>query len=357
MKLSTLAALWLLIAPVNAFSGISSGGTSVTGAADRAASAAEKQGKEIMSATESDKRQPIVFAVFAEDETELSHALILAESIRTFAGTYSDAPIWIYLPQSLVDADPSIHARATAQTAEIKISDAPEASLRFYYARKTFAAAAAETEADGKTALLVWMDEDTVVLTEPTELLLPESAAFGYRPVMHNRSGSLYSKPPDEFWSRLYEVLNVPEEALFPMVTPADRQTIRPYFNAGLLVVRPERGLLREWVEDFRELYRNRFFVDMCANDVKWRIFLHQTALVGPPLRKLKRDEMVELSDRCNYPIFFKAMYGAEKEFDRLDGIVTLRYDVYFQNPDSDWADKLQGPDRVIAWLREHLGR
>ena len=114
MKLSTLAALWLLVAPLNAFPCVLSGGTSATGTADRAASAVEKQGKETMSDTESDKRWPIVFGVFAEDETELSHALILAESIRTFAGAYSSAPIWIYLPQSLADADPSIHARAAA---------------------------------------------------------------------------------------------------------------------------------------------------------------------------------------------------------------------------------------------------
>jgi hypothetical protein len=139
------------------------------------------------------------------------------------------------------------------------------------------------------------------------------------------------------------------------MTTPADRQVINAYFNAGLLVVRPERGILRGWGEGFRELCRDPELTAMCRESVDNRIFLHQTALVGAVLHRLSRDEMIELPDTYNYPMFFKRMYGAKSEFDSLGDVVTLRYDVYFRNPEPDWADQLKGPSQQLEWLKGHL--
>jgi hypothetical protein len=186
--------------------------------------------------------------------------------------------------------------------------------------------------------------------------MLAGGKSLGYRPVMHQNIGSLYSEKPDEFWTRLYRDLSVPEAAVFPMKTVADGKTLRPYFNAGLLVVKPERGILRKWAGCFTVLYRDPVLVGMCGRDERTRVFLHQAALAGAILSLLSKDEMVQLSDRCNYPIFFKEMYGAEREFDTIDGVVTLRYDVYFQNPAPDWAEKLKGPAATVSWLKERLG-
>ena len=55
--------------------------------------------------------------------------------------------------------------------------------------------------------------------------------------------------------------------------------------------------------------------------------------------------------------MFFKAMFGAEKEYDDLTGVVTLRYDYYFQNPAPDWAEQLKGSAEKIAWLKQKLGK
>ena len=40
----------------------------------------------------------IVFATFAQDESELEQALVLAKSLRSFGGDMKDAPFWLYLP-------------------------------------------------------------------------------------------------------------------------------------------------------------------------------------------------------------------------------------------------------------------
>jgi hypothetical protein len=302
-------------------------------------------------------RAPLVFAVFAEDREQLGHALILTESVRTYAGSHHDAPVWVYVPRGLAESEPALAGRLAARKAELRASEAPEDALAFPLSRKVFAAAQAESAAVGRGEVLVWMDEDTIVLREPREFRLAKGVSLAYRPVMHNRTGSLYDRPADVFWARVYQTLSVPESAIFPMVTPADSQTIRAYFNAGLLVVRPERGILRQWAVGFPLLYGDTAIVRMCRQDRVKALFLHQTALVGAVLNRVKRTEMRELPRGYNFPLFFKAMYGARREFDSIAGVVTLRYDAYFQNPAPDWGRKLKGPPETIAWLTERLDR
>jgi hypothetical protein len=302
-------------------------------------------------------RTPLVFAVFAEDDEQLRHALVLTESVRTFAGADRDAPVWVYVPPELAGSRPDLVHGLADLGARVHPSTAPPAALAYPLAAKVFAAARAESAAAGRVEILAWLDEDTVVLQEPREFHLPRRVNLGYRPVMHNRSGTLYAEPVDEFWRRVYERLSVPESAIFPMVTPADSQTIRAYFNAGLLVVRPERGTLRRWAEVFPRLYRDTAIVRICRQDRVRALFLHQAALVGAILGRLERDEMRELSPRYNVPLFFREMYGARREFDSIADVVTLRYDVYFRDPAPDWRERMKGPDAIVAWLTARLGQ
>jgi hypothetical protein len=174
---------------------------------------------------------------------------------------------------------------------------------------------------------------------------------------MHNRSGTLYGQPPNEFWNRIYDKLKIDNSLLFPMVTPADQQKINAYFNAGLLVVRPELGILRAWGESFKVLYEDSVLAKMCENDITHRIFLHQTALVGAVLHSLGQDEMVELSLQYNYPIFFHHQFDATSAFESIEDVVTLRYDIYFRDPDPQWASKLKGDAQKIAWLKARVGK
>jgi hypothetical protein len=140
------------------------------------------------------------------------------------------------------------------------------------------------------------------------------------------------------------------------MVTPADEQTIRAYFNAGLLVVRPENRILRRWGECFATLYGDSVLAEMCDKDIEKRIFIHQTALVGAVLNHLEKDNMLELPQSYNYPLFFHQQYESTGKFDSLEDVITLRYDVYFRNPDPDWNSKLTGPAHLIKWLGNRLG-
>ena len=298
----------------------------------------------------------LLFAVHAGDEEEFRHALVLAESVRAFAGGLADSPVWIYAPPGLAATPAGLPARAAALGVEMHGSEAPRAARAYPFAGKVFAAARAEAAAAEQADLLAWMDEDTVVLREPRALALPAGVDLGYRPVMHRRIGSPYDEPADAFWARVYERLAVPESSVFPVVAPADGAKLRAYFNAGLLVVRPGRGILERWSRAFSALCGDETLAAMCREDRDRALFLHQAALAGAVLASVPRTQMNELPPTYNFPLFFKEQYGALREFDSIDGVVTLRYDVYFRNPAPDWSKRLKGPAEAVAWLKDRLG-
>jgi hypothetical protein len=300
-------------------------------------------------------QRPIIFGTFAESPQQVEHVRLLATSIRTFAGTYKDAPVWLYTPAGLIaEGSDTLKSLATLSV-EVRHCAAPPAALWFFYATKVYAAAQAETDAAGKATILAWLDDDTIVLQQPDEFLLPAGKNLGYRPVMHKNVGLLYNEPMDAFWGRAFSLLGVKESSIFPVITPADGDTLRTYINAGCLAVRPERGLLRKWTECFSALYPDPTLAEMCKQDRAKRIFIHQVALAGAILTHLARDEMVELSDQVNYPIFFESTFGAKRDFRDLSHVVTFRHEAYFKEPAPDWEKQLHGPADRIAWMKEHL--
>jgi len=139
------------------------------------------------------------------------------------------------------------------------------------------------------------------------------------------------------------------------MVTPADQDTIRPYFNAGLLVVRPEEGILRNWEKYFYQLSHDTLIRSMCEQDFLKRLFLHQTALTAAVLNHLNPDQLCLFSDKINYPVFFKEMFGASKEFVDITEAITIRHESYFRDPDPEWHNKLIGSADRIEWIEENL--
>lgn len=299
---------------------------------------------------------PILFATFAESDEQLRDIVVMMESLREFGCSQRFAPLWVYLSEDYTTTDNQLAKQLLSLGAEIRSSSTPKTETELYFVGKVYAAGKAEADALNQASILVWLDSDTLFLDEPTELLLAAGVDLAYRPVMHNRSGSLYSEPPDPFWARIYQKLSLSDNQLFPMVTPADHQEIRAYFNSGLLAVRPEFGIFRKWGDDFTVLHTDSVLADMCAKDVTHKIFLHQTALVGSALNTLKPDQMVELDHRYNYPMLFKEMYGGLEEFDSIDDVVTLRYESYFRDSKLDWDKKLKGPAEKIAWIKSRLG-
>jgi hypothetical protein len=133
------------------------------------------------------------------------------------------------------------------------------------------------------------------------------------------------------------------------MTTPVDRKTIRPYFNAGLLVVRPKAAVLRAWKKAFLKAAADSDLLETCRADKRKLVFLHQAALAGAVLITLPRAAMVELPEDYNYPLNLHEAIPAERRRADLDGLVTLRYDEGARVPELIHASGLRG--KLVDWL------
>ncbi len=297
----------------------------------------------------------LIFAFMAASGNLEPENLILAGSIRAFAGDLCSNPVWVLYP-----AGDSLSEAIRAKLASLDVSlipfDIDQKVLSFPFAGKVYASAFAESLARAETERLVWMDPDTIVIREPKELLLPEGKDLGCRPVHHLLIGSPYDRPPDPFWELIYRNCNVPERAIFPMTTVVDEVMIRPYFNAGLLVVRPEKGLLAAWRDNFQRLYRQPPFEELYEKDERYRIFVHQAALAGTFVSRMERDEIQELSELVNYPLHLHRQHRPERRIKLLNDLVTCRYEnsaVLFG--EGGWRETVQIREPLNSWLDEQL--
>lgn len=278
------------------------------------------------------------------DERE---SLLLARSIRRFGGIYADAPIWILIPRGRSPF--SEKTQAAFQQLEVNLVpfEVPDPVLNFPFGGKVFAAGMAESRVEGGGGLLAWMDSDTFVLREPREFLIPDNISLGYRPVMLKNISSLYDEAVNEFWRIIFETCGTPETNIFPMETTSDKVIIRPQFNAGLLVVRPGRGLLRAWAENFAASYEHPTLDKYYGEHILYKIFVHQSVLSATLLAMLKREEMQDLGPDVNLPVFLEA--------EREEAVTSLRYDDFKFFSEPDWESKISLDEERMAWLREQI--
>lgn len=303
------------------------------------------------------ERLPIVFVSFVGNPAQLERAYGLAESIRAFAGQYQDAPIWIFGPEELTTQNTAAQVRFASLDVTLKSVEIPDEAGWYFLSGMVFTAAEAERQAAGKATVLVFMGSDTIVLKEPSEFILPDGVSLGYCTVMHRNISPLYSEPLDAYWSRAYSIMGIDESAVFSMITPADGDTIRPYFNAGCLSTRPERGLFQKWAATYLELCKDTLLRSEAEKNEMRRVFTFQVALTGTFLNNLRRDEMMQLSKSYNYPIFFKEMFGGTYDFHDITDAATIRYESFFDNPLPAWDKLLNGPPDRIVWIKEHYLR
>jgi hypothetical protein len=298
--------------------------------------------------------QELIFVTVAypSPHSEIN-TLILAESIRGFGGKMAQAPIWCMVPEYGKTLSSTFKDRTSALNVDLIPFEVDAEIIRFFFATDIRAAALAESLAAGKTRLLAWLSSNTIVLHEPSDFLLPPGKKLGYRPVHHTNVGSLYDSPPDEFWKLVYQHCGVSEEQVFPMKTHVDGNIIRPYFNAGMLVTRPELGLFKRWRETFLDTYRKPALQELYKKDTRYHIFLHQAILSGVILTSFSKDEIVQLPPSYNYPMHLYAEDMTESRPKRIDDLVTIRHEGFYT--DKDWMDKIPVGDSLKQWLADRI--
>ena len=299
-------------------------------------------------------REKLVFAsIMGPSESEITNAILFAESIRTFAGSLSKVPIWYFTPELEKEISSDVKNHLSRLNVNLITFQLDSEVLEFPFAGQVFAKALAEMTASSQSNLLAWMNTNSMVLKEPKEFLLEEGKSLGYRPVHHTLVGSRYDEPLDEFWSLIYEYCKVPEDRVFPMVTHVDGETLRPYFNAGILVTRPENQLFRKYRDCFLKVYKKQNLQEFYRQDSRYAIFIHQAVLSGVILSSIPTDELQEFSTDYNYPVHLHSEDVTENRPEGLEDLVTCRHEGFHVDP--NWEKNIPAGDHLKQWIASHL--
>jgi hypothetical protein len=297
--------------------------------------------------------EKIIFAFRSMSVRSERESLILANSIRTFGGVLSGSQIWVMVPEGQEELSEAAKQTFSDLNVTIKSFPVEEHVLKFPFAGKVAAAAQAEKLAEGEAAVLVWMDADSFVIQEPDPLVLETGKVLGCRPVDHVLIGPKWSEPLDPFWQRIYAACEIDESSAFPMRTSVDEVDIRPYINAGMLVVRPERKILRTWWDTFHKIYLKPEFDHFYQQNQLYKIFVHQAVLAGVVMKLVKREEIFELPWRVNYPFHMHDKYPAARKPAAMNDLVSCRFDTFFE--DQSWMEKLAVEEPLRSWLLDQI--
>ena len=273
----------------------------------------------------------IHFATLISRRYWTPETLLLAKSLRSFGGEFADLPITAFHPKGQdLSSETAVEVKQLGiQLAEYTI---PEAAGNFPLGFIPFGAAAAEAHLAQQCDLLIWQLPDTLILAPPTDFALPEEKTLAYRPVHHQNVGSTFSQQPDAFWQLIYRHTEVPDDRLFRMIT-CYQEEVRPYFNAGILAVRPRSGILRQWAKVFERTFQHPDFTPF-FEEQRYAIFMHQAILVGVILHLLAPEELVCLPESYNYPLHMHTGYPVDGKVSRLAELVTARYENTLELPE-----------------------
>ncbi len=279
----------------------------------------------------------LIFACLLSPGEKEQDALRLARSLRTFGGEYSFNPIWMLTTRNEADLSDSTRQQLYSLGARLVTFEMDPAEKPFPFLTYVTAAGLAEGLALGLASFLAWLGSDTLVLQEPSPFVLPVGKSFGGCPVHLKLLGSGFDEPVNDFWRIIYQQCEVDVEHIFSMTTIADEQPLRAYFNAGMLVVRPERGLLRAWQSDFERIYPLAELEPFYRQSELYKIFMHQAVLAGSLLSSLRLDEFQRLPYEVNYPLHLHSKLREGRRPTQMSQLITCRYE--------DFAETFGDPD------------
>lgn len=281
--------------------------------------------------------------------------LLFAESVRCFGGASSNTTIWMMTP----DFGKPLAAYAVKRLNELHVRIIPfpveREELHFFFYGELAGLAQAEALAAVETDTLIWMDANTIMVNEPGDLVLPKGKSFAYRPVHLLILGPRWETPLDPFWNLIYRDCGVPADRVFPMQPVAETVKMRPYFNAGLLALHPQHGLLRLWNERFQQASRSEEYQHFFQQDNRYEVFLHQALLTGVALSHFSPDEMVELPSTYNYPVHLFERDITGHRPGTMDELVTFRHEGFYEK--ANWKNNFPGSKKLKNWLEGQLAK
>lgn len=177
-------------------------------------------------------------------------ALILFESIRRFAGRFSDCSIYALSPRT----GHAISSAARRKLEELNVTyiDKILNTACQEYGSANRVAAAAYVELTYPHETLVILDSDTLFIREPDKLCLAADVDVLVRPVdVKGMCTNGPSDPFDKYWQDLCRCCDVDYNQIPWTTSFVDCQPIKASYNGGLVVTRGNLGILNRWADYF----------------------------------------------------------------------------------------------------------
>lgn len=277
-----------------------------------------------------------------------SEASLLVNNLLQWGGSFKKFPHLVFEIRDKNSRNNSVRFPSDFERIEVTMSDEV---LDFPFASKVFAAAEAEARAESMQASeLVWLDPDTLFVQEPVELLLKPGEKIAIAPVHLQNISSPAEEPMDEFWNTVYGHCQLAEDQINDVTSIVDQKKLRAHFNAGLIAVNPQAGILRRWRDNFESLYHNPCMDILYQTDIRYKVFVHQAILSATILQTCTRAEVKLLPPVYNFPLHLLKKMQTQSQPTSLDQLVTARYDD-FNIP--GWASMLPASEPLRSWLAD----
>ncbi len=287
--------------------------------------------------------QPPVIVTLVSRLEQVGNVSLLIASVRSFGGTYGQAPFWVFSPLSN-ELAPIAGRDTSVRIIALDCHELPDLP----FALKVQACARAEELADGWAGSLIWLDPGCLVLQPPAQLDLRGSSAAAFRPVHIRNIGSPAGEEIDSFWRRVYQACGV-EEASTVVESFVDELVLRPYYNTHVFSLDPSWGILREWKRRVRTLAADAGFQQGLLRDELHRIFLHQAVLSTLVMKRVAPDRLRLLPPTYSYPLHLHPQVPDGQRAHLLDERVCPVYEGRYRHPDTHSG--LRTTAQLYAWL------
>lgn len=288
----------------------------------------------------------LIFLTLIRTAKDVHFVRLLSASIRSFGGTLSQCPIWVFA------ADPVADGRFPLNNVQIFPLNVPENVSHYFFADKLFACAQAEAMAAPDVQSLVWMDPECLVVQPPNLFDLATVYDAAVRPVHIKNVGLLSGEPLDAFWQKVYTAVGLQDVPLM-VETFVGQEPIRAYFNSHAFAINPACGLLRRWCDCFTRLVMDEGFQTAVCQDIRHQIFLHQAILAALLLAELDEQRILILPPTYNYPYNLHHTVPTTRRAQTLNELVCLTYEERTLQPGVVTDIKINEP--LFTWLQNQF--
>lgn len=289
----------------------------------------------------------LVFVLSVSNINDVQTSEMLIKSLRENGGKYSNSRIYI-----VYDKPAAKHIyKLSSYNVEFLPIQIDSAGSDYLFSRKVYASAQVERILNNQDVNLIWLDNECLVFSEPTELELSLNIKAAMRPVfLLNNIGQLEKNPVDGFWKRIYSELKIDPDQVPIVESLVESKRIRFYINCQVISVNPGSGIFADWERVFTKLVRDEDFQKNYCSDIKHQIFLHQAVLSAVICSKVELGNIQWFSNAYGYPIQQHKLIPPEKRIGRIGDVRILIYENFLkENP--DWIEEYQIQEPLKSWL------